>query len=658
KTGETYLMGKNPRGTTAFRSDMKTMGDGKYVIGYEISTSYIEAALSGKEAQELHTDSSGNLVMVSYDHLNIEGLNWASISKVNLEEVIVPHLEGQEKDYYTRYIEKYGYYDLFLISPDGRVFYTVCQEADYNTNMVNGKYSSSNLGELTRKVLETRQFALTDFAPYAPSNGAPAAFIAEPVVGNSGKVELVVALQLSLKAINDIMESSEKDGMGKTGETYLVGPDFRMRSDSRLDKEGRSVVASFAGTVENNGADTEAVRQALQGNSDAKVIEDYNGAEVLSAYTPVKVGQGRWALLAEIDQAEAFQAVTALQWMMGVISVVGIAAIVVVALLVANSIARPINRVIEGLSEGAAQTTQAAAQVSSAGQSLAEGASEQAASCEETAASVEEMTTVVNQTAGNASQARELSSKASDSAQKGNEAMGRMSSAIDDIKTSSDETAKILKTIDEIAFQTNLLALNAAVEAARAGEAGKGFAVVAEEVRNLAQRSAEAARSTAEMIEQSVRNADNGVAISREVGTVLGEIATNSRTVNDLIEQIASASGEQSKGIEQINSAVGQLDEVTQSNAANAEESAAAAEELTSQAEELNRMVVELSRIVGGARAAGGRNLSFQPAEASNTGRKPQPGQKPRPKAKVKASDQQPEPQDFRADQDEVVSRF
>jgi ABC-type transporter Mla subunit MlaD len=169
--------------------------------------------------------------------------------------------------------------------------------------------------------------------------------------------------------------------------------------------------------------------------------------------------------------------------------------------------------------------------------------------------------------------------------------MKRMTETIGKIKSSSDETAKIVGTIDEIAFQTNLLALNAAVEAARAGEAGKGFAVVAEEVRNLAQRSAEAARNTADLIEGAVRNADGGVKVTEEVSSVLDEISEGSRKVSDLVNEIAAASGEQAQGIEQVNLAVSQLDKVTQQNAANAEESASAAEELSSQAEEMRSLV-------------------------------------------------------------------
>ncbi|MCK4624599.1 MAG: hypothetical protein KAV00_04755, partial [Phycisphaerae bacterium] len=256
-----------------------------------------------------------------------------------------------------------------------------------------------------------------------------------------------------------------------------------------------------------------------------------------------------------------------------------------------------INVVLESLDEALSQVAgsveqiaEASGQISSGSQTLAQGASEQAASIEEMTSSVEEMSSMTKQNAANANEAKNLATGTRTSADKGTEAMGRMSDAINEIKKSSDETAKIVKTIDEIAFQTNMLALNAAVEAARAGEAGKGFAVVAEEVRNLAQRSAEAARNTSDMIEGAVKNADGGVSISKEVDQQFGEITEGIRKVNDLVGEIAAASNEQAQGIEQINVAVGQMDQVTQASAANAEESAAAAEELNAQAEELRNM--------------------------------------------------------------------
>jgi methyl-accepting chemotaxis protein len=247
------------------------------------------------------------------------------------------------------------------------------------------------------------------------------------------------------------------------------------------------------------------------------------------------------------------------------------------------------------VSQATEQVSSASQQISSGSQSLAQGANEQASSLEEVSSSLEEMSSMTKQNAENANQAKNLATEANGNAAQGKQAMQRMSEAIGKIKQSSDETAKIVKTIDEIAMQTNLLALNAAVEAARAGEAGRGFAVVAEEVRNLAQRSAEAAKNTANMIEESVKNAEEGVQISLDVAKAFEAIAGSNAKVDGLIAEIAAASGEQSQGIDQVNNAVAQMDKVTQQNAANSEESASAAEELSSQAEELQNMVAQFA---------------------------------------------------------------
>ncbi|HUN54421.1 MAG TPA: methyl-accepting chemotaxis protein, partial [Smithella sp.] len=197
-------------------------------------------------------------------------------------------------------------------------------------------------------------------------------------------------------------------------------------------------------------------------------------------------------------------------------------------------------------------------------------------------------------------EAKGVSEQARESADKGVESMSRMSSAINRIKSSSDSTAKIVKTIDEIAFQTNLLALNAAVEAARAGDAGKGFAVVAEEVRNLAMRSAEAAKNTANLIEDAVKNSENGVAINAEVLKNFQDIVEKTNKVGQVVAEIAAASEQQDEGISQVNKAVEQLNLLTQQNAANAEESASAAEEMSSQSEEMRSMIAGFT-LTGGA---------------------------------------------------------
>jgi methyl-accepting chemotaxis protein len=226
------------------------------------------------------------------------------------------------------------------------------------------------------------------------------------------------------------------------------------------------------------------------------------------------------------------------------------------------------------------------------------------------------MASMTRQNADNANQTTSMAVEAREAAGKGKEAMNRMAETIQKIKQSSDQTALIIKTIDEIAFQTNLLALNAAVEAARAGEAGKGFAVVAEEVRNLAQRSAEAAKNTSSLIAGSQQNSDQGVAVSKEVADALSQIFDSVQKVSQLSQEVAAASSEQAQGVDQVNTAVAQMDQVTQGNAASAEESASASEELSAQARELKEMVENLTALVEGEKRSR-RTLSQPLAPAS-----------------------------------------
>jgi methyl-accepting chemotaxis protein/methyl-accepting chemotaxis protein-1 (serine sensor receptor) len=286
-------------------------------------------------------------------------------------------------------------------------------------------------------------------------------------------------------------------------------------------------------------------------------------------------------------------------WMTWTLLLVALAAAFVAFLIVQRTV-RQLRDAAANLSEGAEQITSAASQVASSSQSLAQGASQQAASLEETSASSEEITSMTRKNAENSQSAAAMMSEVDQRVTEGNHTLEQMVVSMRDITTSADKISKIIKVIDEIAFQTNILALNAAVEAARAGEAGMGFAVVADEVRNLAQRSAQAAKDTAALIEESISKSSEGSAKLQQVTAVIQAITDSASKVKTLVDEVNLGSQEQARGIDQISKAIAQMDQVTQSTAANAEESASASEEMSAQAEALHNIVLQLRVLVGG----------------------------------------------------------
>ncbi len=287
------------------------------------------------------------------------------------------------------------------------------------------------------------------------------------------------------------------------------------------------------------------------------------------------------------------------QWTVGLLGLIFSLLLVSVSFFLVRTVVATLTRIMTGLSDGSSQVAAAARQVSASSQQLAEGSSEQAASLEETSSSLEEMSSMTKQNADNSLQAKAMMAEVRKIVAKVDNHMGTMVQAIEEIRNSSQETGKIIKTIDEIAFQTNLLALNAAVEAARAGEAGAGFAVVADEVRNLALRAAEAAKNTSNLIENTIKAVRKGSELTQLTQEAFQENATISGNVEQLVDEIAVASQEQAQGISQVNTAVMEMDKVTQRTAANAEESAAAAEELNAQAEQMKEYVAALVTLVG-----------------------------------------------------------
>ncbi len=303
--------------------------------------------------------------------------------------------------------------------------------------------------------------------------------------------------------------------------------------------------------------------------------------------------------LMETDMKKGKAMTSNLKRFLWILFVAGLAISAVLGYVITSTITKPVRESVDGLSLGSTQVSSAADQISMSSQDLAEGASTQAASMEETSSAIEEITSMIKRNSENAEQADRLMKETGNVVMKANDSMGKLINSMTEIKKASEETSKIIKTIDEIAFQTNLLALNAAVEAARAGEAGAGFAVVADEVRNLAMRAAEAAKNTSERIEETVEKINIGSELVTRTNEAFTKVAQSSDKVGGLVAEISNASKEQSEGIVQVAQSVATIDKITQQNAASAEESASAAEELNAQSSQMDSIVTALGILVG-----------------------------------------------------------
>ncbi|MCP4573072.1 MAG: hypothetical protein GY838_12015 [bacterium] len=438
-----------------------------------------------------------------------------------------------------------------------------------------------------------RDFVLDPF-PYEVDGRAVLMTSLTAPIRSGDKVVGVAGVDVTLDMLSDMVTDIRIGGSGKL---TILASDLTIVAHPDAARAGKPF-AEFAAWSAQHMGDLESGRPF-----ETVGREEAGGEKALQVVCPIQLGDTdlTWRVVASVPEDEVLAEAHRIRNLALGIGCAGVLLLMVVVYFIARSISSPVGHIAGDLRSGAEQVRAAAGQVAETGQQMAEGASEQAAALEQIASSLTQMTAMTQRNAGDAREATGLMEETSQGVEQGRSDMTAMTTAIDEIQESAVETAKILKTIDEIAFQTNLLALNAAVEAARAGEAGKGFAVVAEEVRNLAQRSAEAARNTASLIERSRDSSRQGVEYTGKVVESFGSISEKVVRATDVVQQIAQANSEQAEGIDLINQAVTQVDESTQRNAANAEESASSAEEMSAQAEELNTVVFTLEGIVNGA---------------------------------------------------------
>ncbi len=335
--GESFVIAKDPNGKFTYRSD-RVVKEGK--IGEErAAIGYVEAAVGGQSGIDFKVGATGKYELSLYDTVKLPGFNWGIITTVPVEEIISPKAQGETEDYFAKYVKDYNYYDIMLVAEDGQVFYTVAHEADYNTNVFTGQYKNTGLARVAKKSFDKRGFAFEDFDRYAASGNRVAAFVAQPVI-DKGKTLFTVAVQLPPDGINAIMQ--ERTGLGETGESYVVGPDYLMRSDSIQDTDHK-LQASFD-KPETGVVKTVATEEGFQ-KADAKTMMGYTGKEIIAAYAPVKIyGDLTWVLIAKQNTDEAFAPVTRFARTMGVMGSVVLVSVILIALLVAASIAGPITK--------------------------------------------------------------------------------------------------------------------------------------------------------------------------------------------------------------------------------------------------------------------------------------------------------------------------
>ncbi len=551
----------------------------------------------------------GGLYLVSFEQIHVLDLNWDVAVQVELEGVINPSTQSGQDDFLTNFIRSTDYYNLFLIHPSGKVFYAAKHEANYGTNVLT-EYdaSKSGLGHVVRRSLESGGTEMSDLVPYAPSNSTPSSFIAQPLLADDEPI-LVVALQFTDDFLNRIM--SQREGMGNTGESYLVGSDYRMRSDSLMDPENFSVRASFAN--KNQGiVKTDSTEAALSGESGTGQIQNYSGIEVLSSYVPLFMENQAWALITEVDVDEAFESVGKLRHLLLLVSGILCVLIVLLSLKVTHLLIAPLHSIIVNLADSSRKIAGIVEHQKLVSSSQASAVSEIATSLDEIGASSQQSAEQATSTSQDVNIVADLAKQGQvvvDNSLNGMEEIkAKIESISEQINLLSQrisEVGEITELVRDLGKETSLLALNAKVEAVHAGSHGKGFDLVASEIRKISNESKDSTRHISELLE-SVQNATHSTATVTDEGgaAIVQGIEMASQALNKFIEVTDAYESTTLKvqmilqNVTETAIAIGQVVNIMQSIKTGAQENLKGAEQMETSIEQLDRAAQSLKAMM------------------------------------------------------------
>jgi methyl-accepting chemotaxis protein len=547
-------------------------------------------------------------------------------SNLNFEDLIKSQeygaLENKSKNWLSIFEKGYGYEDIFFIDHNGNIVYSLEKESDFGTNVKIGKYSDSNLAKGVVEILNgKKEVVFKDFELYAPSNNAPAGFIAQVIYDENNEIHGVLAFQISIKQIDAIM--NEHTGLGKTGETYLVGPDYLMRSNSRFEEQT---------TILKKKIDTFGVRDVFSNKGNSKELfihKDYRGISVIAFREYLK--QQNWALMCEVDEAEAFAPLVKLRNLMILFAGLIACLVCMIAIFIAEKIAKPVKNLVtvstdiangdltkdialsssdeigdlensfktmvKGLSDiitkiqdSVSKIGSAATEISAASQQQAAGAREQSSAISETTAAAQELTTSAGAVGENSKKVSLSASHSMEGMSKLKEELKKTGEIVSALSEKSQKIGKITELIDDVTDQTNLLAVNAAIEAKRAGEYGLGFSVVADEIRKLSDSTANSTKEITSLIELIQNEMSNAImSMETSFNSVEAEVKSAGETEN-MAKEISMSVNQQINGSKQIAEAMSNIDEAMKQIVSGTQQSEVSAGQLTQLGEELKAM--------------------------------------------------------------------